>query len=111
MHQEGLSRAGKGLLEPRWRTLYQSRDDLVRAIEAVLQTRKETLARVAGKMDALSPLATLRRGYAVPLDTEGRVLRGTADFPGGMRFELRVVDGRVRCETLDETNDEVSGEQ
>lgn len=111
VHQEGLSRAGKGLLEPRWRTLYQSRDDLVRAMEAVLQTRKETLARVAGKMDALSPLATLRRGYAVALDTEGRVLRGTADFPGGMRFELRVVDGRVRCETLDETNDEVTGEQ
>ncbi len=108
--QESLTRNGRGLLEPRWRRFSRSRDDLVRAVEALLRSRRETLVRIAGQIDALSPLATLRRGYAVPLDPDGKVLRGTGDFPGGMRFHLRVVDGRVRCEALDTTNDEVISE-
>jgi exonuclease VII large subunit len=62
-------------------------------------------------MDALSPLSTLRRGYAVPLDQEGRLLRGIRDFTVGLEFDLRVVDGKVRCESLGTRNDEVTGEQ
>jgi exonuclease VII large subunit len=49
-------------------------------------------------MDALSPLSTLRRGYAVPLEPGGRVLRRTDDFIPGTAFQLRVVDGRIECE-------------
>jgi exodeoxyribonuclease VII large subunit len=52
-------------------------------------------------MDALSPLSILERGYAVPLDDEGRVLREIGDFDPQDVFSLRVVDGRVRCEVLD----------
>lgn len=50
-------------------------------------------------MDALSPLSTLSRGYAVPLDAGGRVLRKTSDFLPGKSFELRVLDGRIEAET------------
>jgi exodeoxyribonuclease VII large subunit len=100
-----LARLGRGLLEPRRRMLASGRDELARSIEGKLQGRRETLIRVSGRMDALSPLSTLRRGYSVPLDSAGRVLRGVRDFPIGKEFELRVVDGRVRCESL-ETKDE-----
>jgi len=62
-------------------------------------------------MDALSPLSTLRRGYAVPLDDSGRVLRGTEDFLVGETFQLRVVDGRVRCETIETKNEGVTGDR
>ena len=56
------------------------------------------LAEVAAAMDALSPLSTLARGYALPLDGEGRLLRGVRDFTPGRDFGLRVVDGNVPCE-------------
>ena len=55
------------------------------------------LAELAAAMDALSPLSTLARGYAVPLDGEGRLLRGVGDFTPGRDFGLRVVDGHVPC--------------
>ncbi|MEX0935435.1 MAG: exodeoxyribonuclease VII large subunit, partial [Gemmatimonadota bacterium] len=63
------------------------------------------LGSVAGKVEALSPLSTLKRGYAVPLGPEGRVLKSTGAFHVGGRFDLRVVDGRIRCETIDVTEE------
>src|SRR6058998_3796316 len=53
------------------------------------------LSGVSGQLDALSPLKTLERGYAVARDAEGRVLRRVAQFPPGLAFRLRVVDGDV----------------
>jgi exodeoxyribonuclease VII large subunit len=50
---------------------------------------------LAAQLDALSPLRVLARGYAVPLDTEGRVLKRRSDFSPDQRFHLRVVDGDV----------------
>jgi len=105
-----LSRLGRGLLEPRRHSLSRHQEGLVRNMRSLVQNRRETLIRMGGKMDALSPLSTLQRGYAVPLDPSGRVLRGKRDFPAGRKFDLRVVDGRVRCESVETENDEVTGE-
>lgn len=57
------------------------------------------LERAAGRLDALSPLGTLRRGYAVPLDDEGRVLRRVDEFEPGGTFRLRITDGHIHCRT------------
>ena len=46
-------------------------------------------------LDALSPLRILDRGYAVPVDREGRVLKRREDFRPGESFRLRVADGDV----------------
>jgi exodeoxyribonuclease VII large subunit len=46
-------------------------------------------------LDALSPLAVLGRGYAIPRDLEGRVLRRQAEFTPGTPFTLTVTDGTV----------------
>ena len=53
------------------------------------------LSGVSGQLDALSPLKTLERGYAVARDVEGRVLKRVAQFSPGLSFRLRVVDGDV----------------
>lgn len=106
-----LARVARGLLEPRHRRLASVRDDLARRMKALARERRDTLIRLAGTMDALSPLSALRRGYAVPLDLGGSLLRGIRDFRAGMEFDLRVVDGRVRCEALETRNDEVTGER
>ena len=66
-------------------------------IDALLERRARRLGRAMDKLEALSPLAALRRGYAVAQDADGRLLRRTADFEEIERFRLRVVDGRVDC--------------
>jgi exodeoxyribonuclease VII large subunit len=70
---------------------------LSRVIERTTRRRKERLAQYGEKLDALSPLGALRRGFAVPLDRDGRILRTADAFQPGDAFELRVVDGSVPC--------------
>jgi exodeoxyribonuclease VII large subunit len=60
-----------------------------------LRAHREQLRAAAAHLNALSPLATMARGFAVPLATDGTLLRGIADFPPGREFQLRVVDGSV----------------
>ena len=55
---------------------------------------------LVGRLEALSPLATLGRGYSVARSMDGRVLKSTLDFTQGSVFELQVTDGKLLAETL-----------
>ena len=72
---------------------------LERAALAGVNRRRSALVALGGRLDALSPLSTLGRGYAVPRTVDGRVLRAVGDFPSGLRFHLRVADGTVAAES------------
>lgn len=61
---------------------------------------RTTLKGLVGHLEALSPLATLRRGYSVAKGMDGAILRSTLDFTEGSRFELHVTDGKVLAEAL-----------
>jgi exodeoxyribonuclease VII large subunit len=93
-----LLRSGESLVPPRRRAVERARERLARGVGTLLQEKRHTLRRLGEKMDALSPLSTLKRGYAVPLDPEGRLLKTTAAFSPGEEFQLRVLDGRIRAE-------------
>ena len=47
----------------------------------------------------LSPLATLRRGYAVLSDAEGHALSSVATLEPGQDLHIRVADGRIGART------------
>jgi exodeoxyribonuclease VII large subunit len=70
-------------------------DRLDAAMGALLDRHRHQVARLSVQLDALSPLRVLDRGYAVPADPAGRVLKRRADFVPGTPFTLRVVDGQV----------------
>ncbi|MGH7612543.1 MAG: exodeoxyribonuclease VII large subunit [Gemmatimonadales bacterium] len=53
------------------------------------------LAATGARLDALSPLKVLARGYAVARDANGRVLRRIVQFAPGLAFRLQVQDGEV----------------
>jgi exodeoxyribonuclease VII large subunit len=69
------------------------------AIARRLATARATVERHGAALDALSPLAVLARGYAMPRSEDGRVLRKVADFVPGSLFTLRVSDGQVTART------------
>ncbi|MET0997709.1 MAG: exodeoxyribonuclease VII large subunit, partial [Marmoricola sp.] len=48
---------------------------------------------------ALSPLATLRRGYAVLSDADGQALSSVATLEPGDDIHIRVADGRIGATT------------
>jgi exodeoxyribonuclease VII large subunit len=78
------------------RHIEAARRDLVYEVHAAVKRRHDRLARVSGKLEALSPLSALARGYSVALDEPGKVLRRIADFEQDASFTLRVNDGRIR---------------
>ena len=64
------------------------------------ERREAQLARLAARLEALSPLATLGRGFALPRDpVTGRTLASAADFAAGTPFDLVVRDGIVGAMT------------
>ncbi len=60
--------------------------------------QRAAVEALAGRLHALSPLATLGRGYAVARDARtGATLASAAEFAAGRAFDLLVRDGRVRA--------------
>ncbi len=98
LHRSQLRQSGVGLVRPRRELVDRVGDRMESAIRGLATLRRARLSEVAGKMDVLSPLATLRRGYALPQDAEGRILRTVGAFAEGDHFALRVSDGTVPCE-------------
>lgn len=76
-------------------------DSSVKTLESCVKLKSETLKRQlaqnAAKLDALSPLQTLSRGYAIPTTSEGAVIRSVLDMEDGMEFTLRMKDGKKEC--------------
>jgi exodeoxyribonuclease VII large subunit len=69
--------------------------------EGIVAARKSLLGAAAGRLNALSPLATLSRGYAVARDPKGKALTSTRHFSEGLRFELLLHDGKVGADTIE----------
>jgi exodeoxyribonuclease VII large subunit len=74
---------------------------LLETIRRSLSERDSRMAVASGRLDALSPLATLSRGYAVALGDDGVVLRAGESFVKDSHFDLRVVDAIVGCRVED----------
>ncbi|MBE6792240.1 MAG: exodeoxyribonuclease VII large subunit [Ruminococcaceae bacterium] len=55
----------------------------------------------AAKLDALSPLKVLSRGYAIAT-TESGVVKSVNDVAAGDEFVLQVADGNLSCQVLGE---------
>jgi exodeoxyribonuclease VII large subunit len=64
-----------------------------------LGERQSALAAAAGRLNALSPLATLERGYAVARGEQGMTLASASQFAEGQLFTLRLRDGEVDATT------------
>ena len=57
--------------------------------------RRARLGELGARLNALSPLATLQRGYAVARAADGRALTSVKAFQPGADFELLLRDGRI----------------
>lgn len=69
--------------------------------ERLIEGRRDRLRIAARQLEALSPLASFARGYAIPLSRRGRILRRVEDFAAEQEFDLRVRDGLVPCRVDD----------
>ena len=84
-HRLGLLAGRLAELQPRLR----------RAITVLLERRQTRLRHAGHALHAVSPLATLERGYAIVFDAQGQVLRSSKDVAVGTRLRARLADGEL----------------
>ena len=94
-HRQRLIAAIEGCIaEPRDRATSAARE-LARAAARRVSDRQVALAALAGRLNALSPLATLERGFAAARDAGGVTLSSVEQFEEGAEFTLRLRNGEV----------------
>lgn len=77
----------------------QLRERSRRSLTHQLDRAGDDIAHQRARARALSPLETLRRGYAVVQDADGHVLAGVTTVAPGSPLSIRLADGRIRATT------------
>lgn len=79
----------------------QRLDNLTRRLESsfrmILIEKRKILGEESGKLNALSPLNTLSRGYSIPVKEDGTVIRSAEEMHTGDEFTLKLRDGDKEC--------------
>lgn len=66
--------------------------------EKLLTEQSHRLANAAARLDAMSPLKVLGRGYAIALREDGGAVRSGGVLRAGEELRLRFASGGARCE-------------
>jgi exodeoxyribonuclease VII large subunit len=105
-----LADPGSGL-DDRSREVDALRDRGRRTLAHQLDRAGDDLGHRLARVRSMSPLATLRRGYAVVQDADGHVLTSVTQAAPGQSLQVRVVDGRVAVEVTGTTDDPIHDQQ
>ena len=72
---------------------------------SILRTRLDAAAadvvHLTARVRALSPAATLDRGYAIVMTADGAIVRDAADVPASADLDIRVARGRLHARRTD----------
>lgn len=94
------------LLDVRADEVLALRDRARRILRHALDRAGDDLGHQRARARALSPLETLRRGYAVLQDADGHVLSSVAGLGVGDALSVRLADGCLHATTTDVTPEE-----
>jgi exodeoxyribonuclease VII large subunit len=82
-----------------------------RTVRHALDRAADDIGHQRARARALSPLATLERGYAVLQDADGHVVTSLAGVSPGAAVSVRVADGRIAATVDSTTPDPVPHEE
>lgn len=66
-------------------------------------TAKARLSALCGKLDVLSPLVVLSRGYSIARDARQNIIKSIAGVETGDELEIILCDGTITCEAKEIT--------
>jgi len=103
---EGIANKGP-LKDPFWR-IDQNRQRidtlqmrLQESMTRLVADKNGILNLLVAKLDLLSPLAILGRGYSLTYDPEGNLLRSTRQVEVDEQIRIRMAEGSLRCQVLE----------
>ena len=73
---------------------------MIAVLRAQMARRQAAIERAASRLDALSPLNVLGRGYAIATREDGRAIRSAGDVRAGDRITVRVESARIAADVV-----------
>ncbi|MDO4744528.1 MAG: exodeoxyribonuclease VII large subunit, partial [Clostridia bacterium] len=67
------------------------------AVSGVLNKKQQELGLTLSRLETLSPLATLSRGYSVAKDESGKVIKSVTSVKSGDSISVTVTDGAIKA--------------
>ena len=90
-----------GYLDQKRQKLELLRSRLAAGQTQSLERRKRRFVELTAKLDAMSPLKVLTRGYAMAQDERGQVIRSVTQVSAGDRLTVRLSDGSIDATVTD----------
>jgi exodeoxyribonuclease VII large subunit len=87
----------RSLIAHKKEILLHIRQKLASRIETQLQRRRSRFEIAMGKIDALSPLAILKRGFALCRDSQNVIIKNAADVSAGDSVRVTLASGELNC--------------
>lgn len=114
-HLDVLSRSGAlqsptGYLEQKRSSLKLLENRLISAENRNIQGKKQQFVRLTAKLDAMSPLKVLTRGYSIAMTEEGHVLTSVRQVQPGKNINVSLSDG-VLTAAISKIKEEHDGSQ
>ena len=79
--------------------------DMIKAFKAILSENQREFAALSAKLDALSPLSVLSRGYSI-IQNKNKVIKSAEELNIGQNITVKLSDGKAECEVRSITLDE-----
>ena len=96
--QSAALRSPTGYLEQRAKSLELLKNRMVSAQNQQITRKNQRYIALVSKLDAMSPLKVLSRGYAMAQTEGGAVLRSISQVAPGDRIWVTMSDGKVKAE-------------
>jgi exodeoxyribonuclease VII large subunit len=76
---------------------------LYRTAKALVSSRRVEVDRAGSKLEALSPVRVLERGYALVYGPDGQLLRASSEVQQDEQITARLHQGSIRAKVIDKT--------
>lgn len=96
-----------GYLEQRRKTLDMLKNRLIYAENQNVQKCSQRYIAYVSKLDAMSPLKVLTRGYSMAQKENGEVVRSVSQVELGERITVSLADGKLSATVMDKKEDKV----
>ena len=82
---------------------YIKLDTIIKNLQTTMQTKeqkaKTKYIELVSKLDTLSPLKTLARGYSI-IEANNKIVKSVKELEKGQKIEIKLIDGNKSAEII-----------
>ena len=99
-------RSPTGYLEQKAKNVQLLKNRLMAAQVQSVERKQRRYVELTAKLDAMSPLKVLTRGYAMAQNQDGEVVRSVRQVQSGDKISITVSDGRIDAAVINKEESE-----